>query len=86
MGENVLHIALVGLWVSGSHDLGEIADVFMMLFANMLFAAIRYANMRPGDEAISESHKYMDLSLVNNSSVDFFSFTVNALFSTFPQS
>ena len=56
-----------------------------MLFANMLFAAMRYANMRPGDEAISESHKCMDLSPVDGSSVDFFSFTANALFPTLPR-
>ena len=39
-----------------------------------------------GDEAISESHKCLHLTPVDGSSVDFFSFTANALFSTFPQS
>ena len=58
-------LASVGLRVSGSHDLGEIACNSMI---------------RPGDEAISESHKCMDLSPVDGSSVDFFSFTENALF------
>ena len=34
------------------------------------------------DEAISESHKCIDLTPVDGSSVDFFSFIANALFST----
>ena len=66
-------LASVGLLVSGSHDSGEIAGNLMMLFANMLFAA---CDMRPGDagdEAISESHKCMDLSPADGSSVHFFS-------------
>ena len=35
--------ASVGLLVSGSHDLGEIACNLMMLFADILFIGIRYA-------------------------------------------
>ena len=38
-----------------------------------------------GDEAISKSYKYMDLSPVNGSSVNFFSFIANALFPTLPR-
>ena len=44
--------------------------------------------MRPGDtgdKAISEIHKYIDLSPVDGSSVDFFSFTANALSPTLPR-
>ena len=44
-----------------------------------------YAPGDAGDEAISESHKCMDLSPVDGSSVDFFSFTANALFPTLPR-
>ena len=61
-------LASVGLLVSGSHDSGEIAGNLMMLFAA--------CDMRPGDagaEAISESHKCMDLSPADGSSVHFFS-------------
>ena len=81
-----MFIASVGLWVSRSYDLGEIAGEIacnlMMLFA---FAAMRYATGDAGDEAISESYKCMYLSPVDNSSVDFFPFTVNALFPTLPR-
>ena len=38
-----------------------------------------------GDEAISESHKCMDLTPVDGSSVDFFSFIARALFPTLPR-
>ena len=48
-------------------------------------AICEYAPGDAGDEAISESHKYMDLSPVDGSSVDFFSFTANALFPTLPR-
>ena len=37
------------------------------------------------DEPISESHKCLNLSPVDGSSVDFFSRTANALFHTCPQ-
>ena len=75
-------VALVGLRVSGSHDPGEIACNLMMLFADMLFVG---CDMRPGDtgdEAISESHKYMDLSSVDSSSVCFFLKAIAAFFSS----
>ena len=41
--------------------------------------------MRMRDEAISESHKYMDLVPVDGSLVDFFSFIVNVFLSTLPR-
>ena len=45
-------------------------------------AICKHAPGDAGDEVISESHKCMDLSPVNGSSVEFFSFTANALFPT----
>ena len=62
-----LTLASVGLRVSVSHDLGEIACNLMMLFADM-----RYALGDAGDEAISKSHKCMHLTPVDGSSVIFF--------------
>ena len=38
-----------------------------------------------GDRVINESHKYMDLTPVDGSSVNFFSFAVKALFTTPPR-
>lgn len=73
-------LASVGLRVSVSHDLGEIACTLMMLFADMLFySQICYSQicylwicyMRMGDSgdvAFCESHKYMDLAPVDGSS------------------
>ena len=48
------------------------------------YAICRYAICArdAGYEAISESHKCMDLTPVDGSSVDFFSFIANALFPT----
>ena len=70
-GSLIAQLTSVGLWVSGSHGLGEIA---CEIACNLM--------LRPGDEATSESHKCMDLSPVDRSSVDFFFFTANALFPT----
>ena len=67
-------LASVGLRVSGSHDLGEIA---CKIAYNLMMM------MRPGHEAISESHKCMDLAPVDGSSVDFFPFTANPLFTLY---
>ena len=63
--------ASVGLWVSGSHDLGEIACEIvcnlMTLFAAVLFVGCDIRTGDAGDEVISKSHKCMDLSPVDGS-------------------
>ena len=65
-------LASAGLRVNMSHDLGEIAcEIACNLM--MLFAGMRYALRAAGDEAISESHKRMDLTPMDGSSVIFFS-------------
>ena len=48
-------------------------------------AICEYAPVDAGDEAISESHKCMDLSPEDGCSFNFFSFTANALFSSLPR-
>ena len=67
----VVVIASVGLGVSGSQDLGGIAGIFIDM---------RHAHMRIGRLALSESHKWLHLTPVDGSSVNFFSFEANALF------
>ena len=44
----------------------------MMLFTDILFAAYDVRPGDAGDEAINESHKYINLLLVDNSLVYFF--------------
>ena len=77
-----LKFASVGLRVSGSHDLAEIAGQIVVLFPAMLFIDMRYAHR--GRLALSESHKWLYLIPVDGSSVIFFSFEAIALFAPPP--
>ena len=82
--------ASVGLWVSGSHDPGEIA---CEIACNLIDAICSHAICRhaicavvaAGDEATSESHKGMHLAPVDGSSVDFFSFRSHSIFPALPR-
>ena len=49
------------------------------------YAVRAHASEDAGDEAISESHKCIDLSPVDGSSIHFCSSTANALFPTLPR-
>ena len=62
----------MGLFVSGSYDLGEIAGNLMMLFADMLFVGCDIRPGDAGDEVISESYKCIDLLSAGGSLVYFF--------------
>ena len=74
MLEKKYHFASVGLGVSGSHDLGEIACEIacslMMLIPACYLWLCDMRNRDAGDEAISESHKGMVLTPLDRSSVN----------------
>ena len=74
---------LVGLGVSGSHDLAEIAAEIagkQWCYSQQCYSQI--CDMRIGRLALSESHKWLHLTPVDGSSVNSFSFEANALFPT----
>ena len=67
------------------HDLGEIVCEItcnsIILFADKLFVDIRLRIRDAGDKTISQSYEYIDLTLVDGSSVNFCSLELQRSFS-----